>query len=161
MISQYGKIVEWQGFDLNTSGGAYSAPPDDLAGGEGARSPLLLTLWASVFGPSGLRQQLLHWPPLLFFSNLLVLGLVSVIAVFCRLCHFVASRILQFLMPSALCNQLIDWVMNWLIHINPLVFVTARKYALSFNLFLYHLWPYGAIKICLLLVLICEFLAVF
>ena len=45
------------------AGGAYSAPPDPRAGGEGARCPLprtpppLSALRASMFGPAGLSTR--------------------------------------------------------------------------------------------------------
>jgi len=50
----------WWGLSLNPTGGAYSAPPNPLAGGEGLaapypRSPRSRPL-ASNFGPSGLRS---------------------------------------------------------------------------------------------------------
>jgi len=37
------------------AGGAYSAPPDPLAGGETRTPPPLSALQASLFGPSGLN----------------------------------------------------------------------------------------------------------
>jgi len=48
----------FRGSTQDPAGGAYSAPPDPLAGGEGARCPLPRSRpSASNSGPSGLKSQ--------------------------------------------------------------------------------------------------------
>jgi len=48
------KIRFWPGLCPGPSWGAYSTPPDPLAGGEGAGCPPPQNpLWASIFSPSG------------------------------------------------------------------------------------------------------------
>ena len=54
------------GFAMDTTGGAYCAPPGQLAGGEGnvlsPRTPHLLALWTLLFGPSGFNPSRLAIP---------------------------------------------------------------------------------------------------
>jgi len=57
------------------AGGAYSAPPDSLAGGEGARCPLPKNL--TPFGPHFLA---LRWIPLFHFEMLASLILLAALS---------------------------------------------------------------------------------
>ena len=72
LVPKYTKIKIFRGSAPNPAGGAYSAPPDPLAGGEGAGCPSprtpppLSALRASSFGPklsgpSGLADSSPHF----------------------------------------------------------------------------------------------------